>query len=222
MIGRESPNATGSWGAFLALILVAGIALALSMPWAVRLAELMSFPWSPSPVVFFSAYGLLAASVALSRGASLAPRGPLQWRHLGAVVTQSLFAHLAVVPYLVYIRILMPGREGRIPLVLAYAVVLCAALAIFAYVRQATRWSRGKELSDLKYFIAALIFGLPLVALFGGGPWRLIALLSPIGVIQHILGPCSQPWISLAFAVPLVGGLVALSMVAYRIVRWNR
>ena len=222
MIGRESANVTGSWGAFLALILVAGLALALSMPWAERLAELMSFPWTPSPVVFFSAYGLLAASVAMSRGASLAPRGPLQWRHVGVVVTQSLFAHLAVVPYLVYIRVLMPGREGRIPIVLAYAVALCAALALFAYVRQATRWSRGKELSDLKYIVAILVFGLPLVAYAGGGSWRLIALLSPIGVIGHILGPCTQPWISLAFAVPLVGGLTAAGVIAYRIVRWSR
>jgi hypothetical protein len=218
----ESMLEQGGFVAYVALLGVAGAVLALSMPWATQVEEFRWFPWRPLPILFFSVYAFMASSVALNRGAALAPAGAMRWRQLVSALTQTLVGHAICVPYFLYARVLMPGREMTIPMVVAYAVLVSFAAATYSYARHAVRWSQGVASQGTHYILLAVVFGLPLLATLTEGPLSRIALLSPVGAVQLMLSGGERAWLSVAFAIPAATGLFLLLWIVLRMRRWSR
>ena len=96
---------------YAVLIIASGLALALSMPWASRLSELIMQPWRPFPLPFFWMYTTLSALIALSIGAVAAPVGS-DTRGLSAflvVLARVAFGHFLMLPLIAYSRVLFPN-----------------------------------------------------------------------------------------------------------------
>ncbi len=212
----------GGWGVYVSLLLLCGVALVFSMPWATRVRELIASPWQPSPLVFFSVYALLAGIVGLNRGAALAPRGVLQWRPLFKAVAQIGFAHFLVVPYLVYVRVLLPGLEARIPILAGYTLLVSVVLGLGAYCLESWKSARGGSSSGLRYGIGFGLFFLPLLAAFGGEGFQSITALSPFGAVHRLLTESTGADLPIAFGVPAAVGLALLVFTAYRVRQWRR
>jgi hypothetical protein len=219
---RELITEQGGWGVYVSLLLFCGIALVFSMPWATRVHELVASPWQPSPLVFFSVYVFLSGVVGLNRGAALAPRGIRQWRSLLRAEGQILFAHFLLVPHLVYVRVLLPGRGMRIPIVAAYALLLSAVFGLFAYSLEVWRSSHGKSSSGLRYAIGLALYSLPLLALFATGNVSRIAGVSPLVAVQRLLGDAGLGVAPIAFGVPAVIGLLLAVHFSLAMRRWKR
>ena len=222
MKGFSSLMEQGGWGTHLAMIVVSGIALTFSMPWAATIGELIDFPWRPTPLVFLGVMSFMAAVVGLNRGAARAPRGPMQWRQVGALLWHVLFAHALVVPCVIYVRALMPGIGLRIPIVVGYSLLVSFAMALAAYLHQARRWESGRQSSGTHYILATVLFAIPLFALLLRGLWRRLALLSPVGAIAHFLETNSQPWSWIALGIPATACVLLLILTLIRMRRWAK
>jgi len=219
---RDLITEQGGWGVYVSLLLLCGVALVFSMPWATRVRELIASPWQPSPLVFFSVYALLAAIVGLNRGAALAPRGVLQWRPLLKVAAQIGFAHFLLMPYLVYVRVLLPGLEMRIPILAAYTLLVSAVLGLAAHCLESWRSARGETSSGLRYGVLFGLFCLPLLAAFGGERFGSMVPLSPFGVVYRLLTESAGADLPIAFGFPAAVGLALLVYIGFRARRWRR
>jgi len=219
---RDLITEQGGWGVYVSLLLLCGLALVFSMPWATRVRELMASPWQPSPLVFFSVYALLAALVGLNRGAALAPRGIHQWRSVLRAQAQIAFAHVLLLPYFVYVRVLLPGLESRIPILVGHALLTSGVLGLVAYSLEVRRSARGKSSSGLRYGLGVLLFALPLLAAFAHGPANAAVAVSPLGAVHLLLAEHDWPTVPIAFGVPAGVGIVLLSHIALHAGRWRR
>jgi len=223
MRSTERLTEQGGWLLYLGMFALSGLALTLSMPWAATVRELITFPWKPSPLVFFAVLTLMAVMVGLNRGSTIAPRGPLQWRQVRRLLGHILFAHMLTVPYLIFARSLLPGHVVKIPILTGYSILVSLAFGLAAYLRQAKRWALGSEATGLNYVLAILVFALPLIAwLATGSHWQHIALLSPVGTISHFLGENTLPWSLIGIAIPLAAILFLMALLAIRMRRWAR
>ena len=218
---REIITEHGGWGVYVSLLLLCGVALVFSMPWATRVRELIASPWQPSPLVFFSVYVLVAGLVGLNRGAALAPRGLHQWRLLAKSQVQIGFAHFLLMPYFVYVRVLLPGLESRIPIVVAYAALIGGVLGLAGYTLETRRSAHGKSSSGLRYGLGAALYTLPLAALLTEGSLRAVVAVSPFGAVQQLLAAHGGAVSPIAFAVPAGVGLALLVHFAFRARRWG-
>jgi len=221
MQAREVITERGGWGVYFSLVLFCGLALVFSMPWATYVKELLASPWQPSPIVFFAAYALLAAVVGLNRGAALAsPTGPAR-RLLGKAIVQVLFGQVLILPYLAYVRVLLPGREWTIPILFVYVTALSIGFGISGYGIEIRRAGRGIDSFAARYGLAAAAFGLPLFGMLGGGRFDALVLvgLSPFGAVHGILRGPEWPVLLVAFSLPLI--LAALGALLIERGRWS-
>jgi len=196
--------------------------LVFSMPWATRVHELIASPWQPSPLVFFSVYVLFAGIVGLNRGGALAPRGVRQWRPLLRAEGQIVLAHFLLAPHLVYVRVLLPGRGARIPIVAAYALFVSSVLGLLAYSLEARRSAHGKSSSGFRYGIGVALYGLPLIALIASGPAALIGVLSPFVGVHRLLASSDLGVVPIAFGFPAAVGALLVLDFALRARKWRR
>ena len=212
----------GGWVVNMVMLILSGLTLTFSMPWAATVEELITFPWNPSPAVFFSVLTLMMALIGVNRGTVLAPRGPMHWRHLVPLFGHLVFSHVLVVPYLVLVRSLMPGHGLRIPILAGFSILVSLAVGIASYVRQARRWNRGQESSGVVYVAVVMVFALPLIAWAGRGLWHQISILSPIGAISQMLSGSERLWTAIGFAIPAAVCLCLCLTMALGRRRWSR
>jgi len=193
----------GGWGVYFSLLLFCGLSLIFSMPWATYVKELLASPWQPSPIVFFATYTLLATIVGLNRGAALAPVGRPSRRLLVKAILQILFAQFLVFPYLAYIRVLLPEREGAIPLVIAYVAALSVAFGVCGYALEMRQAGRRVDSFTARYGLATALFALPLFARLGGESFVGLIYLSPFAAVHALLGGAPRSIILIAFSLPV-------------------
>jgi len=216
MAKGELITGKGGWGVYFSLLSFCGLALIFSMPWATYVKELLSFPWKPSPIVFFATYTLLVTIVGLNRGAARAPASNKGKGRIRTAIGEILFAHLLLFPYLAYVRVLLPGRESAIPLILGYLVGLSVSFGLFAYALESHRERGRLDPFTVRYGAAVLAFGLPLFARLGGGWFIDLTYLSPFAAVRSLLTAPLRPQIAIAFSLPLLLGGVSFAMMRRR------
>jgi hypothetical protein len=214
---RETLTEMGGWGVYVCLLLFCGVALIFSMPWATYVRELQSAPWRPSAVVFFFTYAMMMSIVGLNRGAALAEHGRVQWRRIAKVAQHIVLAQILVSPYLVHVRVLLPGKEATIALLALYVTVLGLFHGLAAHQLEASSAERGRESFVLRYGLTALFFGLPMLGLLAGKRLEWIPLLSPFGAVAGLLHQVSWARYLVPFLPPVVLGAAVLVMTARKI-----
>jgi hypothetical protein len=200
---------------YMVLLLASGTTLTLSMPWASRLSELMSYPWHPFPLPFFLVYGFFSAIVALDRSADAVPTGRMRLSGLGIAVARVAFAQALVLPLLSYSRVLFPG--SGIPVLIAVAYVMDVSLCLSAgtVVLEIYSVRRGWNSSLLRYAAFFALLGAPAILLAAAEPVRLLSHLSPaVALTSIVVGPIESAPLALAFGVPTLLGLGFLGWIA--------
>ncbi len=193
------------------LLVACGAALVLSIPPAVRVADLLNTPWRISPQLFFFVYVLVTALAGLSRGAVAAAEPPLRRNPMPFLALHAAFDQLLTVPLLVFARMLLPPGHGIALLLLAIYAFLVTLLTSFLAFRvdRAPAAPRARP-----FFVRYAAF----IVLFLA-PWLLgasaaipdwVARLSPIGATASILRLGSAADLVVAFG--FVGSVVAAQL----------
>ena len=200
----------GDFEAYTWLVLLTGLALVFSMPSATYVRELLSSPFRrPSPIVFFVTYVFAFAMFGLNRGAAAVPVWLWGRRGLQTGVMQVLMGHLLLVPYLIYVRIiLLPKDHPRIILVALYAVVVGLFCAVVGYRTELWGTARGVQTTAQRYALGILYFGVPLLGLAAAPPLVLAAIVSPYGGLIRLLAGAGAAEMFAIYLIPAVAGLL--------------
>lgn len=202
---------------YATLIIASGIALALSMPWASKLSELIMQPWRPFPFPFFLMYATLSSLIALSIGAVAAPVSSdnRSSSALLVVLARLSFGHFLMLPLIAYSRVLFPDSVAPLIGATVYVFLISVMMALIAMVMEVAAARRGKHSSVRRYSFLALYFSIPLFGLLGNA-WiiRSFALVSPIQALTSLLSGTASAWHwTIAMLVPafcILGGVLAL------------
>lgn len=199
----------GGLAAYSCLVLGCGVVLMLSMPWAGRLGELITFPWRPAPITFFYAHLLLTCILALNRGAAVEPLYRLRVHTLISLPLQLLFALALVLPYLVFMRVLTPESQTLIPLFAAYVTLEGTLFAGLSFLVELVCLRRGVTSNLIRQAVAAAILGLPLLGLLAPPSARWIALASPAYALWRLNVGVGWGEALVIFALPAAVAVVA-------------
>jgi len=202
----DSVLSSGAVQGYFLLLLACGAGLLLSIPAGARVAQLMELRWSPSPLVFHLTYVTLVALFGTFRGIAAARWDRLKWKTLLKLAWHVLFAQVILLPYMLFSRALLPGRELVAPLLVLYTTLLAFMLALIALRLALWGAARRSHTFLLQYALVALLFLVPwALGLLPGVP-STIALLSPIGATIEIAGsaPAIELLIAFAFASLLI------------------
>jgi len=192
----------GGLAAYACLVLGCGVVLMLSMPWAGRLGELITFPWRPAPITFFYAHLLLTCVVALNRGAAVEPLYRLRVHTLVSLPLQLLLALVLVLPYLVFMRVLIPESRTFIPLFAAYVTLTGTLFAGLSFSVELVCLRRGVPSNLIRQATALAVVGLPLLGLLAPPAARWIALASPAYALWRLNLGVGWGEALVAFALP--------------------
>ncbi|MBE0636348.1 hypothetical protein IH601_10170 [Candidatus Bipolaricaulota bacterium] len=185
---------------YAATIILSGLALALSMPWASRLSELIMQPWHPAPLAFFLMYATMSALVALSMGAVAAPVGG-DSRALPAILTVLVrvsFGHFLMLPLIAYSRVLFPNSVTPLIGAASYVFLLSVMMSMLAMLMEVFAAHQGKHSSGRRYSFIVLYSGIPLFGLLAqGGILRFLTLVSPLQSLSCLLSSSasSSQWV---------------------------
>jgi len=206
----------GGFAAYLALVLGSGATLMLSMPWAGRVGELISFPGHPSPILFFYGHLLLTCVLGLNRGSAVEPLYRVRRHTLLSLPLQLLLGLALVFPYLVFMRTLTPESRTYIPLLAAYVTLIGTLFAGLSFALELACLRRGIGSGLLRSAAALAILGLPVLALLAPpGGWRWLALLSPLVALARL-----NSGVAWAEALGVFAAPAALAMLAF-VVSWR-
>lgn len=198
----------------LSLILLCGIALALSIQPPVRIAALRSHAFSHPPNLFFFAFVLLFGLFAINRGVVIAANSPvhvlrrrLMLRCLGHI-SQGL---LLLVPYFLYSHHFASVGGSGIVILILYVAVSSLFFCLVSF-RLECKW-RGNRPSGfvLRYGLYAALCLAPIGIGMSHGSLSVILSLSPIGLATRIMGGASAIELLVGFLVPSIGILWLLS-----------
>lgn len=199
---------------YAVLILASGITLALSMPWASKLSELIMQPWRPLPFPFFLMYAVVVSLIALSIGAVAAPvTGDMKTsKALWTVLARVSFGHFLMLPLVAYSRVLFPGSALPLFGATIYVILLSVLMAVVAMLLEVSAAQRGRHSSMQRYGLLVLMYGLPLFGLLSKG-WglRACALVSPLQALAvQLSNSASASQLLVIYAIPLIGVLGCL------------
>lgn len=212
----------GGFAAYLGLVGGCGLVLMLSMPWAGRVGELISFPWHPAPITFFVAHLLLTCVLGLNRGAAVEPLYRVRLHTLASLPLQLLLGLAFVLPYLVFMRALTPDSQVSIPLLAGYVTLVGVSFAGLSFALELACIRRGVGSGLLRAGCAAAILGLPLFALLAPpGALRWLTLLSPVAALVRLNAGPSAAEAVVALAAPVLLAAAAF-LVSWRGIQKER
>ena len=195
---------------FLGLVLLCGVALALSIPGAHVVQDLESVQHISHALgldmtrIFLDAYVLCLGLLGLILGSASAERGERGPRMILWLALRVLLGQLLCLPYLVFSRALFPGRDGGLALVVLFATLTSLAFAVLNWL-----------IEKMRQFPTRPLFGFAAFLALSFVPLGRIPLLSPIAAAQLLLNRPAPLQGLAAFAVP-VALLVALSLLVVR------
>jgi hypothetical protein len=200
----------GSAGLFLTLAGL-GVVLILSMPWAGRVADFFTFPWSPSPLAFFLGMLVLAAVHAANRGAVVEMLPQMLHRQVAFLPIQVLLLHLTLLPYVAACRALVLASDFvSLWLAWLYSMVVSVAVAAGAYHLSLSRFQRGRHAFFPILFAIAAYFLVPLV-LLAIPPLADGFIISPFGGLLTILHGARTGLLVGIFLIPSVGATLLVA-----------
>ena len=161
-------------------------------------------------MAFFFSLALLGAIHAMNRGAVAEPLPRIQRKQLHSLPLQVGFAHALVLPHVAICTVLVPARHaGLLWMAWGYAALVSVVLAVIAF-RIAIRCFRRAHHPFFRLLLAACAYELlPVPFVLAPGPFRRIALVSPVVALWGMLST-GQPWDALlvSFLVPLILALI--------------
>ncbi|MCX6094259.1 MAG: hypothetical protein NTY63_05470 [Candidatus Bipolaricaulota bacterium] len=209
----------GGYAATLVLLIGAGLALVLSMPWAGRVADFFLFPWSPTPAAFFFTLAALGAVHAMNRGAAVEPLPRTRRRQLLSLPLQVSFVQALVLPNVAICTVLLPARHaGLLWMAWGYLGLVNVALGVISFRISARCFHRARHPFFPLLFAACAYNLLPLLFQFAPGPVQMAALVSPAAALWTMLAG-DETWGALLFSflVPFALGLVLFVLTRRRI-----
>jgi len=201
LIDRES------WRPFFNLVVFCGVALVLSIPGARIVQDLASTSFLSRLPTFYYAYALFMGFLGLGLGATSAERGERGARMLFWLASRVLLGQLLCLPYLIFSRALLHGREGAFVLIFLFTTLVSLLCAVLS--RLVEQPLRGRSSTG---FVAKYVFFLCYNAI----PLAGFPLFSPLGAVRLFLEGVTPLHALLAFAVP-AALLAVLSPLAVRL-----
>ena len=210
----DSVFSTSSLLAYLSLILLYGIALALSIQPPARIAAFhasnLSYPSGLFPIVAVVLFGLFA----VNRGSIVAANVSTRIKRLKPVlrfIEPISYGLILLFPYFVYSRALLSGRTGGIIVLVTYTAVssLFFCLTSFQLELRANRERRSAFL--LRYGLYAACCLVPLGIGVSHRSLSLVLSASPIGIATQIIRGASASELFVGFLVPSMGILWILT-----------
>ena len=186
------------------LLVACGIGLLLSIPPATRVAQLMEPSWEPPPQTFFAVYATVTALLGLTRGAAAAAWGQVRWNTILSLSAHALFGQFLVLPFLIFSRALLPGRDAALLLLVAYSTLVAVMFSLIALRLELWGGARRTRPFILQYAVLGLFLGVPWVLTSVARAPQIVAVFSPIAAALRILQPASAAEIAVAFASVLL------------------
>jgi hypothetical protein len=213
-VRSDSVFFSASLQAHLALVLLCGISLALSIQPASELAALRTLRSAQLPYLFHVFTVFVFGLFAVSRGAVLAANtGPriLRVRPMLHLLSHLGCGVLLLLPYFVYSRALLPGRGATLFVLLVYMTTMALFFSLASF-RLGVRGHRNNRDAFLaRYGVYVLFCLLPLGVGVSHPSLSTALAVSPIGFVMEIIaGPSTAKWF-IGFCVPLLGILWMLT-----------
>ena len=204
----DSVFSTSSLQAYLSLIMLCGIALALSIQPPARIAAILSSGSTYPASLFHLAFVLLFGMFAVNRGAVIAKNTSVRILQLKVILRfleHIAYGLLLLLPYVVFSRALLPDRLAGIFILILYVAVssLFFCLVSFRLELRSNRWKSGAFLQ--RYGLYAAFCLVPFGVGMSHRSLSVILSVSPIGVVARIIGGASAIDLVVGFLVPSVG-----------------
>ena len=186
------------------LLVACGIGLLFSIPPATRVAQLMEPHWEPPAQTFFAVHVTITALLGLARGAAAASWGRVRWNTLLSLSAHALFGQFLVLPFLIFSRALLPGRDAALLLLVAYSTLAALMFSLIALRLESWGSVRRARPGILQYTVFGLVLVVPWVLAALAPTLPIIAVFSPIGAALSIVQPASAAETAVAFASVLL------------------
>ncbi len=207
MINTRSVLSSRALQGYYFLLVACGIGILLSIPPATRVAQLMEPHWDPPPQTFFVVYVTITALLGLARGSAAASWGRVRWSTLLVLLVHTLFGQLLALPFLVFSRALLPGRDTALVLLVVYSTLAALMFSLIALRLELWGTVRRSRPFVLQYTVFGLILAVPWVVSIIAQVPPIVAVLSPIGAALRIMHPASaaENSTALVFALLMIG-----------------
>jgi len=207
VISPRSIFASRALQGYYFLLATCGISMLLSIPPATRVAQMMEPHWAPPPQTFFVVYATITALVGLARGSAAASWGRVRWDTILAVTAHTLFGQLLALPFLIFSRTLLPGRDVSLCLLVMYSTLAALMFSLIALRLELWGSVRRHRAFVLQYVIFGLFLAVPWMASMTVQIPPIVAVLSPIGATLRIMRPASatENIATFAFVLLMIG-----------------
>jgi len=199
---------------YSALLLLCGVAMLFAIPFAARVSQHSLFRSFYVPSMFLFLYTFLLTLLGMSRGGAVAAQDRTIRASI-AIALQVLVGQLLVLPYLIYVRAVLPTSGPRIAMIAVYAFLVGFLAGLIGHrlecraIDQRKPALLRKAVLVLAYYLAPFALNLAF-----GNRVALLSLLSPIGALLHILERGSATSTIVAFAIPIA--MIALQLLRMR------
>ena len=205
---------SSSLQAYLSLVLLCGIALALSIQPASRIAVLRTSDVSYPPGLFHLAFVFLFGLFSLNRGAVVAANASARIPHLKLILRFLeciAYGLMLLLPFLLFSRALLSEPVLGLLLLVSYTAVssLFFCLASFRLELRGNQRKRSAFLIRYGFYIAFCL--VPVGIGMSHSSLSLVLNASPIGLATRIIGGGSALELIIGFLVPLLGTLWLLT-----------
>ena len=207
MISPRSILSSRALQGYYLLLVACGVSILFSLPPATRVAQLMEPHWDPPPQTFFVVYATITALLGLARGSAAASWGRLRWHTILTLTAHTLFGQLLALPFLIFSRALLPGRDVALFLLVAYTSLAALMFSLIALRLELWGTARRHRPFVLQYTVFGLFLAVPWAASMIGRIPPIVAVLSPIGATLRIMQPASaaENIVTLAFVLLMIG-----------------
>lgn len=186
------------------LLFACGIGLLVSIPPATRVAQLMEPHWEPPPQTFFVVYVTITALLGLARGSASASWGRLRWNTILSLSVHAMFGQFLALPFLIFSRALLPGRDVALLLLIVYATMAAFMFSLIGLRLGIWGSARRSRPFVLQYTLFGLFLVVPWIVSFLARIPSIVAAFSPIGAALRIMQPASGAENALAFTSVLL------------------
>jgi len=196
LIDREN------WQPFFSLLLFCGIGLLLTIPTARNVGQFGSIMFFPGVPIFIYSYALFMGILALNLAATSAARDERGWQAIRLQACRILLAQCLVLPYFVFARMLYPGREIALLLIILYMTIVALFLATAGRLLEGLPPRSIPSGLLLKYAGFIVYYVVP----FLGFP-----ILSPLGAVAGIMSRERSLVLLTVYTVPFFMLLLAVA-----------
>jgi len=186
------------------LLFACGIGLLVSIPPATRVAQLMEPHWEPPPQTFFVVYVTITALLGLARGSAAASWGRVRWNTIRSLSVHVVFGQFLVLPFLIFSRALLPGRDTALLLLATYSTLSAVMFSVIGLRLELWGSARRTRPFILQYTLFGLFLLVPWVLSFLARIPPIVAVFSPIGAALRIMQPASAAENAVAFTSVLL------------------